>query len=181
VRDGEEGKVIRHDVRGAAISAFALTGAGVIGGTVIPRAASVASLPAIGRVKCQSTTFNVLYGADREVCNEGTGEITTRVGAVFAISRGEHRLELTHGTWSRIVNLAPRMKIAFSPADQWEFVLIDITRTWRATRGSPIGGGDAFVRTVSEQSRCGTCWAWRIACRRGNLVRLLNPANKGKR
>lgn len=100
----------------------------------------------------QSTTFNVLYGADRNACYEGTGEITARVGAVFAISRGEHRLELTHGTSSRIVNLASRMKIAFSPADQWKFVLIDITRTWRATRGSPIGGGDAFVRTVSEQS-----------------------------
>jgi hypothetical protein len=125
------GKVIRHDVRRAAISALALTGAPVIGGTVVPRAASAASLPAIGQVKCQSTTFNVLYGADREACYEGTGEITTRVGPVFAISTGENTgfLELTHGTSSRIANFAPGMKVAFSPADQCELVLIDITRT----------------------------------------------------
>jgi len=93
VHDGEEGKVIHYNVRRAAISALALTGAAVIGGTVIPRAASASSLPAIGQVKCQITTFNVLYGADREACYEGTGEITTRVGPVFTIQhRGEHRI-----------------------------------------------------------------------------------------
>jgi hypothetical protein len=53
------------------------------------------------------------------------------VGPVFAISTGENTgfFELTHSTSSRIVNFAPGMKIAFSSTDQWELVLIDVTRT----------------------------------------------------